>query len=179
MGDVVDEDDDRINRCELSANIPANEIFVTMLSLVATQGAVPRLLVVVKDVAENYFFDDVIVPREFVNRNGHMILNVDPKAVEHFFVGMNKVTFTAAFGGVKRHVEIPFWAMLGVHSIDASGAIVRYVEFVGGLYQDEPDDLGVLADQDAPIETDSVSAGEKQLERKDRVVVPFRPKDKK
>jgi len=55
------------------------------------------------------------VPNEFVE-NGQIVLNIAPSAVHGLLMDNDWVRFSARFGGVTRHLEIPSEAVLGIFS---------------------------------------------------------------
>ena len=68
----------------------------------------PHLLV-------NALHDDVQVPQDYV-KDGQIVLNIAPNAVESLSLGNDYVMFNARFRGIPTDVSIPALAVLGVYA---------------------------------------------------------------
>lgn len=71
-------------------------------------GLVPHLLV-------NARAKGVNVPSQHV-RDGKIILNVSPSAVQHLQLGKDRVEFNARFGGVTLKISVPVSAVLAIYA---------------------------------------------------------------
>ena len=68
----------------------------------------PHLLV-------NALHHDVQVPQDYV-KDGQIVLNIAPNAVENLSLGNDYVMFNARFRGIPTDVSIPALAVLGVYA---------------------------------------------------------------
>jgi len=68
----------------------------------------PHLLV-------NALHDDVQVPLDYV-KDGQIILNIAPSAVQTLSLGNDYVMFNARFRGIPTEVSVPVLAVLGVYA---------------------------------------------------------------
>jgi stringent starvation protein B len=59
---------------------------------------------------------NVQVPQQYVNKDGQIILNVAPRAVEMLSMTNDAVSFSARFGGVSVELYIPCYAVLGIYA---------------------------------------------------------------
>lgn len=57
-----------------------------------------------------------VVPTEHVSKEGQIILNVAPRAVQDLQLGNKKVAFSARFGGVPTPVSVPCHAVIGIYA---------------------------------------------------------------
>lgn len=58
----------------------------------------------------------VEVPQEHVNKDGQIVLNINPTAVKDLFIGLDKIQFNARFGGIPTDLVIPCGAVLGIYA---------------------------------------------------------------
>ncbi len=79
----------------------------------------------------------VAVPRQHV-KDGKIVLNVGPQAVEGLRIGNEEVSFVARFGGVAQQVSIPVMAVLAIYARE-NGRGMMFGEDESGP---EPDDSG-------------------------------------
>lgn len=63
----------------------------------------------------NALHEGVEVPQEHV-KDGQIVLNVAPSAVQYFSMQDGAVVFSARFGGVARSIYVPIAAVLGVYA---------------------------------------------------------------
>ena len=56
-----------------------------------------------------------MVPTEFV-KDGQIVLNIVPHAVNGLQITNDAISFSARFGGVSRNLYIPFAAVLGIYA---------------------------------------------------------------
>ncbi|ALG67968.2 ClpXP protease specificity-enhancing factor [Beggiatoa leptomitoformis] len=64
----------------------------------------------------NANLEHVEVPREFVNEDGSIILNVSPSAVRDLELGNEWLSFNARFSGRALNVLVPITAVLGIYT---------------------------------------------------------------
>jgi len=72
---------------------------------------------------------DVFVPREYINEDGRIVLNVSPDATHDFFVSNTELEFHASFSGISRHISAPIPSIL---------AIYAHENGLGMFFGDEP-----------------------------------------
>jgi stringent starvation protein B len=59
--------------------------------------------------------DGVIVPRQYV-KDGKIVLNLRPQAVQGLVLGNRNIAFSARFGGNPMQVDIPIRAVLAIYA---------------------------------------------------------------
>lgn len=64
----------------------------------------------------NALADDVLVPQDYVNPDGQVVLNVSPSAVVDFQMDDNRLMFRARFGGVPTDIFVPCAAVMGIYA---------------------------------------------------------------
>ncbi len=55
------------------------------------------------------------VPQEFV-RDGQIVLNLAPRAVQGLVAGNDEIIFSARFGGIPRNLIVPVGAVLAIYA---------------------------------------------------------------
>ena len=68
--------------------------------------------------------DGVEVPKEHVNKDGKIVLNVSNSATRALKLGNDAVTFETRFGGVPRQLEIPVDAVLGIYARETGQGMI-------------------------------------------------------
>lgn len=58
----------------------------------------------------------VMVPQEYVNKNGEIVLNISPGAVQDLNLDNDAVRFSARFAGVSHDIYVPSVAILGIYA---------------------------------------------------------------
>lgn len=58
----------------------------------------------------------VMVPMQYVNKEGTIVLNMAPRAIEKLHISNEVITFSARFGGVSTDLYIPSYAVLGIYA---------------------------------------------------------------
>lgn len=58
----------------------------------------------------------VEVPQQHVNKEGQIILNVNPTAVKDFYVAQDQLSFSARFGGIPTEIFVPCSSVLGIYA---------------------------------------------------------------
>ena len=79
----------------------------------------------------------VEVPRQHV-KDGKIVLNIGPQAVEELIISNAEVTFVARFGGVPQQVCLPVSAVLAIYARENG----RGMMFSEEEQPPEPDDSG-------------------------------------
>lgn len=59
---------------------------------------------------------DVSVPQEFVGKDGQIILNVAPNAIQGLEMSDQAISFSARFGGVPTDLYVPSYAVMGIYA---------------------------------------------------------------
>lgn len=77
---------------------------------------------------------DVIVPRQSVQQDGRIVLNLRPQAVHNLAMGNDEIGFNARFGGKPMSVSIPLYAVLAIYARENGQGMV----FDGTEEDDEP-----------------------------------------
>lgn len=63
----------------------------------------------------NAFADDVEVPQEHV-KDGQIILNISPSAVQSLFIRSEAIEFDGRFAGIPKRVYVPISAVMGIYA---------------------------------------------------------------
>ena len=63
----------------------------------------------------NAFADDVEVPQEHV-KDGQIILNISPSAVQSLFIRSEAIDFDGRFAGIPKRVYVPISAVMGIYA---------------------------------------------------------------
>ncbi|MGD8174603.1 ClpXP protease specificity-enhancing factor [Marinimicrobium sp. ARAG 43.8] len=58
----------------------------------------------------------VEVPQQHVNKDGQIVLNINPTAVKDLFIGLDNIQFNARFGGIPTDLHIPCASVLGIYA---------------------------------------------------------------
>jgi stringent starvation protein B len=72
--------------------------------------------------------EDVQVPQQHVNKDGQIILNINPSAVKDLLIGLDSISFNARFGGMPTDLFIPCYAVLGIYARENGQGMVFEVE---------------------------------------------------
>lgn len=81
----------------------------------------------------------VEVPRQHV-KEGKIVLNIGPQAVEQLIISNDEVSFTARFGGVPQVVYLPVNAVLAIYARENGRGMMFSEE--ESAPEPEPDDSG-------------------------------------
>ncbi|MFC1684548.1 ClpXP protease specificity-enhancing factor [Pseudomonadota bacterium] len=81
--------------------------------------------------------DQVIVPRQYV-KEGRIVLNISPGAVQDLELGNEMITFNARFGGVAQDLFVPTEAVLGIYARENGRGMLFPEE--GDVTDDNPPD---------------------------------------
>lgn len=63
----------------------------------------------------NAFADEVEVPQEHV-KDGQIILNISPSAVQNLFIRGDAIDFDGRFAGIPKRVYVPIAAVMGIYA---------------------------------------------------------------
>lgn len=58
----------------------------------------------------------VMVPQQYVNKNGEIVLNISPGAVQDLALENEAICFSARFGGVSHDIYVPNASVLGIYA---------------------------------------------------------------
>ncbi len=64
----------------------------------------------------NALDDEVMVPQDYVNPDGQVVLNISPSAVKSFVMNDSSLYFSARFGGVPTDIFVPYAAIMGIYA---------------------------------------------------------------
>ncbi|MEO0443980.1 MAG: ClpXP protease specificity-enhancing factor [Pseudomonadota bacterium] len=81
-------------------------------------------------VLVNALADGVLVPQDYVNPDGQVVLNISPSAVVDFAMNDNCLSFKARFGGVPTDIYVPCRAVMGIYAKENQQ---------GMIFEPEPD----------------------------------------
>lgn len=60
--------------------------------------------------------DEVLVPQQYVNKEGQIVLNIAPRAIMGLDMEGDTVQFNARFGGIPTDIFVPCYAVLGIYA---------------------------------------------------------------
>ncbi len=60
--------------------------------------------------------DDVLVPQQYVNKEGQIVLNIAPRAIMGLDMDDDTVQFNARFGGIPTDIYVPCYSVLGIYA---------------------------------------------------------------
>ena len=60
--------------------------------------------------------EGVMVPQQYVNKSGEIVLNVAPGAVQQLSLENDATSFSARFSGVSHDIYVPMAAVLGIYA---------------------------------------------------------------
>lgn len=64
----------------------------------------------------NALADNVMVPQDYVNPDGQVVLNISPSAVMDCSMGDESLNFRARFSGVPTDIFVPCHAIMGIYA---------------------------------------------------------------
>jgi stringent starvation protein B len=76
----------------------------------------------------NALHERALVPQDFVNPDGQIVLNISPTAVNDFFMGDSELSFNARFGGVPTEIFVPCAAIMGIYAKENQQGMIFEVE---------------------------------------------------
>ena len=77
-------------------------------------------------ISVNAFFSEVEVPQDYV-REGIIILNISPQAIEDLTLGEAAVSFEGRFGGMPSRVYVPIGAIISIYAKEnGKGMVLRW-----------------------------------------------------
>lgn len=92
----------------------------------------------------------VEVPQQHVNKEGQIVLNINPTAVKDLYIGLDQINFNARFGGVPTDLVIPCGSVLGIYARENGQGMV---------FEPEPN-------PEPPAPTDGEPAGKSESSKK-------------
>lgn len=92
-------------------------------------------------IVVNATLKDVTVPREFVDQDGQIVLNISMPAVQNLVLDNESVNFQARFGGVAHDVYVPIKAVTAIYARENGRGMV---------FTDEDDDVEPPPKKEAP-----------------------------
>jgi len=78
-------------------------------------------------ISVNAFFSEVEVPQDYV-REGIIILNISPQAIEDLTLGEAAVSFEGRFGGMPSRVYVPIGAIISIYAKENGKGMVFEME---------------------------------------------------
>jgi len=60
--------------------------------------------------------EGVMVPQDYVNQEGQVVLNISPSAVKDYFIDNEGLAFSTRFGGVPTDIYVTCAAILGIYA---------------------------------------------------------------
>ncbi len=76
----------------------------------------------------NALHSQVLVPQDFVNPDGQIVLNVSPTAVSDFVMNDDSLCFSARFGGVPTDIFVPSAAIMGIYAKENQQGMIFEME---------------------------------------------------
>lgn len=76
----------------------------------------------------NALHDQVLVPQNYVNSDGQIVLNISPTAVNDFSMGDDNLSFSARFGGVPTDIFVPCAAIMGIYAKENQQGMIFELE---------------------------------------------------
>lgn len=89
-------------------------------------------------VLVNAMNDDAELPQDYV-KDGQIVLNIAPNAVQGLLLGNDLITFNARFRGIPTDISVPIEAVMGIYARE-NGQGMMFDE-VNGI-PEPPDDSG-------------------------------------
>lgn len=68
-------------------------------------------------------FPNVMIPSQFV-RDGKIVLNISPGAIQQLLIDVDGVSFTASFGGLRQKVYAPIAAVMALYAMENGQGMV-------------------------------------------------------
>ena len=134
-------------------------LFKAILDWLLDNDATPYVLV---DVSKPY----VDVPQEHV-KDGQIVLNINPSAVQQWHVDQDAISFSARFSGAARQIYVPMNALMAIYAQE-NGEGMAFPSHENEIEEDAPivDDASavelVAKDFIAPTDTGIESASTKE-----------------
>jgi len=76
----------------------------------------------------NSMSPDVLVPQDFVNEGGQVVLNISPSAVINFSMDAQTISFGARFGGIPTDIFVPYEAVMGIYAKENQQGMIFEIE---------------------------------------------------
>lgn len=87
------------------------------------------------------------VPQQYVNKEGQIVLNIAPRAVEALELGNKAISFNARFGGIPTTIYVPCHAVLGIYARENGQGMMFESEPMPEPDPSPPDDDGNGSDR--------------------------------
>jgi stringent starvation protein B len=91
----------------------------------------------------NAFADGVEVPQEHV-KDGQIVLNISPSAVQDIFLRDESVDFDGRFAGIPKRVFVPMTAVMGIYAKENGQGMIFEADGVSPQPPTGSDDPGVV-----------------------------------
>jgi stringent starvation protein B len=85
----------------------------------------------------NAFEPGVLVPQNFV-KDGQIVLNISPIAVQGLLISNEGIEFNGRFGGIPTRVYVPTSAILGIYAKENGQGMIFEIESGGGPRPEPP-----------------------------------------
>ena len=108
-------------------------------------------------VLVNAFDEGVQVPQEHV-KDGQIILNITPSAVQSLSIHDSAIEFQGRFGGIPKHVFVPIEAIMGIYAKENGQGMMFDLENDGS----DPTDPEGPDEPPDPSSEDSVGSSNKK-----------------
>ncbi len=90
----------------------------------------------------NAMMDNVMVPQDHVNKDGQIVLNVAPRAIQGLELSNEAVSFNARFGGLPTDIYVPCAAVSGIYARENGQGMMFEHEPGSDPEPSAPDDSG-------------------------------------
>ncbi|MFT7223265.1 MAG: stringent starvation protein B [Cellvibrionaceae bacterium] len=60
--------------------------------------------------------EDVLVPQDYINSDGQLVLNISPSAIADYVIDNHKLFFRTRFGGLQTDISVPCHAVIGIYA---------------------------------------------------------------
>ena len=106
----------------------------------------------------NAFVDGVEVPQEHV-KDGQIILNISPNAVQNLFIRNQAIVFDGRFAGIPKSVFVPIGAVMGIYAKESGQGMVFEAD---GILPDPPKPTSPAGPRSIPSGVKSPGGGKKK-----------------
>lgn len=79
----------------------------------------------------------VEVPPRYV-ADGHIVLNIAPRAIQNFSMGNEELVFSARFGGVPTDIRVPMMAVMAIYALENAQGMTFPSEAPSAVDQETP-----------------------------------------
>ena len=106
----------------------------------------------------NAFAAGVEVPQEHV-KDGQIILNISPNAVQNLFIRDQAIDFDGRFAGIPKSVFVPIGAVMGIYAKESGQGMVFEAD---GILPDTPKPTSPAGPRSIPSGVKSPGGGKKK-----------------